>query len=173
MIFRCAVAVEAPRHALRLVLVDNLHFIHRAVAAVATHATVHVHRMVEIGVVWNLVDADPVDGLAGFPALAHGGELRTVGLDLSVARHAGLGSRDIRVRSDFDEAVAVTAIHAELLNVNHVGEGNRLVRLVADPRVFGSELIGEPASNGRDQRTGANDQLQRKPVCPFWKKIRH
>lgn len=157
MIFRCAVAVQAPGHALRLVLIDDLHFIHRTVAAVAAHPTIHVNGVVEIGVVWNLVDADPVDGLAGFPALAHGGELRTVGLDLRMAGHASLGGRNIRVRGDLDETMAVAAIHAELLNVNHVGERHRLVRLVADPRVFWSEVIGEPASNGGDQRTGAND----------------
>jgi hypothetical protein len=120
VIFRGAVAVEAPGHALRLVLVNDLHFIYSAVAAVAAHATIHVNGVVEIGVVWNLVDADPVDWLAGFPALAHGSELRTVSLDLSVARHTGLGGRDIRVRSDFYETMAVATIHAELLHVNHV-----------------------------------------------------
>ena len=166
-------AIETPGHALWLVLVDDLHFIDRAVAAVAAHATVHMHSVVEIGVVGNLVDADPVDWLAGFPTLAHGGEFRTISLDLSVAGHTGLGGRDIRVRGDLNEAMAVAAIHAELLHVNHVGEGNGLGGLVSDPRVFWSEIIGEPASNGGDQRAGANDQLQRKPVCPFWKKVRH
>ena len=173
VIFRGAVAIEAPGHTLWLVLVDDLHFIDRPMAAVAAHATVHVHGVVEVSVVGNLVDADPVDRFARLPALAHGGEFWTVGFDLGVAGHAGLRGRDIRVRGDLDKAMAVAAVHAELLHVNDVRERNGLRGLVTNPRVFGSEVIGEPSSNRGDQHTRANDQLQGKPVRPFWKSICH
>jgi len=173
VIFRSAVAIEAPGHALRLVLVNDLHFIDRAVTTVAAHATIHVNGVVEIGVVGHLVDAHPIDWFAGFPAIAHGGELRTIGLDLSVAGHTGLSCRHVGVRSHLDEAVAVSAIHTELLDVDDVGEGNWLVGLVTDSGVFRGKVIRETTGYRRDQRAGANDQLQGKPVCPFWKKIRH
>lgn len=173
MIFRSAVAIEAPGHALRLVLVNDLHFIDRAVTTVAAHATIHVNGVVEIGVVGHLVDAHPVDWFAGFPAIAHGGELRTIGFDLSVAGHTGLSCRHVGVRSHLDKTVAVSAIHTELLDVDDVGEGNWLVGLVTDSGVFRGKVIRETTGYRRDQRAGANDQLQGKPVCPFWKKIRH
>ena len=76
-------------------LVNDLHFINRAMAAVATDTTIHVSGVVEIGVIGNLVDAHPVDWLTGFPALANGFQFRAVGLDLCVAGHARLGARDI------------------------------------------------------------------------------
>lgn len=173
MIFRSAVAIETPGHALGLVLVNDFHFIDRAMAAVAAHATIHVNGVVEISVVRHLVDAHPIDRLAGFPTLAHGGEFWTISLDLSVASHTGLSCRHVGVRSHLDEAVAVSAIHTELLDMDDVGKGDRLVGLVADARVFRGEVISETTGNHRDQRADANDQLQGKPVSPFWKKIRH
>ena len=90
-------AIQAPGHALWLVLVDDLHFIDGAVATVAAHATVHVNSVVEIGVVGNLVDANPVNGLTGLPTLTHRSQLRAIGLDLGMACHTGLSGRDVRV----------------------------------------------------------------------------
>lgn len=173
MVFRSAVAIQAPGHALRLMLVNNLHFVDRAVAAIATDATIHVSGVIEISIIGNLVDAHPVDRLASFPAFADGFQFRAVSLDLRVAGHARLGAWDVRVRSDFNEAVAVAAIEPELLNVDDVREWNRLSRFVTDTGVFGGKIIRQSAGDRCYNRANADHQLQRKPVCPFWKKVCH
>ena len=173
MIFGGTMAIQAPRHALGLVLVDNLHFIDGAVATVAAHATVHVNSVVKIGVVRNLVNANPVDRLARLPTLTHWGQLRTIRLDLGMAGHASLSGRHIRVRGDLDEAMTIPTIHPELLYVDDVREWDGLGGLVTDAGVFRGEIIGQPTSDHRHYRAYTNHQLQRKPVRPFWKKIRH
>ena len=154
-------------------LVNHLHFVDSTVAAEATDTAIHVNSMVKVGIVGNLVDSDPVDGLASFPAFADGFQFRAGGFDLCMASHAGLCSGDVRVGGDLHEAMAVTAIHAQLLHVNHVREWNRLSGLVADACVFRGKIIGQPAGDRGDDRADADHQLQGKPVCPFWKKICH
>ena len=42
-LLRIAMAIQAPGHTLWLMLVNDLHFIHRAMAAVATDATIHMN----------------------------------------------------------------------------------------------------------------------------------
>ena len=173
MIFRGAMAIQAPGHALWLMLVNDLHFIHRAMAAVATDTAIHVNSMVEIGIIGNLVNSNPVDRLAGFPAFTNGFQFGACGFDLRVAGHAGLGAGDVRVRSDLHEAMAVATIHAQLLHVDHVRKWNGLGGLVADTCKFGSEIISQPAGDRGNDRAYADHELQGKPVCPFWKKICH
>ena len=68
---RVAVAVQTPRHRMRLRVVNDLHFIHLPVAAHAAHAPVYMHRVMEIGVVGGLVDLHPLDGFTGLPGIPH------------------------------------------------------------------------------------------------------
>ncbi len=166
-------AVEAPRHALRLVLVDDLHLVDRSVATVAADTAVHVNSVVEVGIVWEFVDANPVDRFPSFPAFTNSRELGTIGFDLRVAGHAGLGGGNVGVRSHLNEAMTITAIHPELLDVDDVGEWNWLCRLVADPCVFWGEVIGNGRHQKGDNCASANDQLQGNPVSPLWEKICH
>ena len=72
MIFRGAVALETPAHALGLVMPDDLHAVDVAVAGDAADAAIHVGGVVEINVVRRLVDADPGNGLAVFQAVRTG-----------------------------------------------------------------------------------------------------
>jgi hypothetical protein len=73
MLFRVAVTFETPAHTQRLGVVDNGHFVDLAVAFHTTHPTIHMNRMVEVRVVWNLVELDPLDGLPSvvFVVLIH------------------------------------------------------------------------------------------------------
>jgi hypothetical protein len=73
IVFRRTMAVEAPFHAQRLGLVDFGHLVHRAVTAVAANASVHMDRMVEIGVVRKAMDLNPRDRLTRLPAFANRG----------------------------------------------------------------------------------------------------
>lgn len=166
-------AIQAPAHALRLVLIDNFHLVDGSMAAVTAHTAVYVHRMVKVSVVGDFVDSDPVDGLTSLPALTDGSKLGAIGLDLGMASHTSLSRRDIRMGGHLDEAMTITAIHAELLHVDHMRERHRLGGLVADSGIFGSEVIPEPPNNRRSDCSHANHQLQGKQVGPFWKKVRH
>jgi hypothetical protein len=68
-------------------------------------------------------------------------ELGVVFLNLLMAVHADLGCRDIGVSSNLHKAVAITAIHTDLLDVNLVGEGNRLGGLVAHIGILICEVV--------------------------------
>jgi hypothetical protein len=96
MIFRRAMALEAPGHALGLVLIDHFHLVNRAMTGKAAYTAVHVHRVIEIGVVRDAVDLYPIDcravTLSTVPCCAHGLKLRTLGLSLLVTAHTGLHS---------------------------------------------------------------------------------
>ena len=173
MQLRRAVTLEAPGHAQRFRLVNDGHCIDLAVAAVTTDAAVHVHGVVEIDVVGRLVDADPFHRCARCPAGTDRGQLRTLGFDLRVTRHAGLGVRDIRVRGDLHMGMTISAVHPELLHVDGVGKGRRLLRHVAHVGVFRGEIIPDAARHHRAENQHNDQQLQGQPVRPAWKKICH
>src|ERR1700719_3247947 len=119
------------------------------------------------------MDPDPVDRPPVFPTLADRLEFRVVLLHLGVAVHAKLGVRDIRMRRDFNEAVAVTAIHSELADVDVVGERHRLDRLVADLGVFRCNVIPSGGGQTADNQKAGYRHLKWQPVTPAWKEIRH
>lgn len=106
---RGAVALEAPAHGVRLRLVDDFHFVHVAVAALAGDAAVHVGGVVEINVVWGFVDPHPFDGFAIIARVVHvhrfmeRSELGAVALDVLVTIPTGATRRDIRVAGDIHE----------------------------------------------------------------------
>jgi len=78
-IFRCPVTVEAPFHAQGFCFIDYTHFIDRSMAAIAAYAAVHMHGMVEIGVIRQSVDLNPWNGLASRPTLPYWGKTGAVG----------------------------------------------------------------------------------------------
>src|SRR5262249_3453046 len=93
-----------------------------AVAGLAADALGDVDRVVEVDVVGQVVDLDPLDRLARPPALADGLELGRLVPDLRVAVHAGLGRRGVRVGGLLDAGVAIAAIDAHRSGVVLVGE---------------------------------------------------
>lgn len=144
-VLRVAMAVQAPAHAVRLSVMDDVHFVDLTVATHAADATIHVNGMVEVDVVGSLVDLDPFDWLASSPTLTDCLKLGIVFLHLGVAVHAALGIGNVGVRRYLNEAVAVTAIHAELVGMNVVGERYRLLGRVTDSCIFGCEVIPDSA----------------------------
>ena len=94
-------------------------------------------------------------------------------MHLGMTVHASLRVRQVRMRRDFDEAVAITAIHSELGNVNVVGKRHRLNRLITDARIFWRDIIPGGSGQSTDSDDGADGDLERQPIRPFWKKIRH
>ena len=81
-LFRRAVALQTPRHALRLRLPHRSHVIDLSVTAKAAHSAIHVRGMVEINIIGRLVNAHPLNGQPGLSARLHGGQLRAGGFDL-------------------------------------------------------------------------------------------
>lgn len=88
--FGVAMAIQTPTHALWLVVIDDIHVIDVAVATHATHAAIHMHRVVKINVIRRVVNSHPRQRLAGFPSGFERGEFRIVLLDLRMAVHASL-----------------------------------------------------------------------------------
>ena len=97
-----------------LASINHRHVIDLAVAAKTTDPAINMRRVVKIDVVGRAMDLHPADRLARFPTGAHRFEFRIVLLHLAVAVHARLRVRQIGVRGDLDETMAVTAIHPEL-----------------------------------------------------------
>ena len=95
IIFRVAMAVQAPSHRERFLLVNNIHVIHLTVAARTADPAIDVHGMIEIRKIRHLVDFQPVDRISAFPALFHCSQFWIVGFNLRVTIHAGLGGRYI------------------------------------------------------------------------------
>src|SRR6478609_8867825 len=142
-----AMAVQAPAHAERLVLVDLFHLIDPTVTAHAADAAGHVGAVVEVGVVREVVDLHPFNGLARLVALAAGRELRAGRPNFAVTVHARLRCGDGRVRTVLDGVVAVPAVDAELTGVQRMAVRDRLLRHVADVRRF----RGSAVPDERDQ----------------------
>src|ERR1700737_1055067 len=90
-----------------------------------------------------------------------------------MAVHAGLRVRQIRMRRDFDKAVAITAIHPELGHVDVVRKRHRLDRLIADAGIFWRDVIPRGRGQSAGDQDASNRHLQRQPVAPAWKEIRH
>ena len=71
ILFRCTVTLEAPPHRMRLGLVDDLHLVHIAMAALTRNPPVNVRGVVKIDVVRRFVDSYPLDGLTIVAGIVH------------------------------------------------------------------------------------------------------
>ena len=95
VIFWSPVTLQAPSHAVRFGVVDNLHMVHMTVTGHAANPSVHMDGVVEIDVVRGLMNADPRNRVTRLPRIPNGGKLWTEGFNLCVAVHTGLGGGNI------------------------------------------------------------------------------
>jgi hypothetical protein len=72
------------------VLKDHVHVIDLTMATDAANTAVHVHRVIEIREVRDLMNFHPINWLTALPALANRGQFGIRRLNLGVAIHAGL-----------------------------------------------------------------------------------
>ena len=172
-IFRMSMALQTPSHAVRLGHIDHRHVIDRTVATEATDAAVHMRGVIVIDIIDGSVNPHPVDRVAGLPAFTHGLKLGIVLLHLGVAVHAKLRVWHIGLRRDFDKAVTISAVHPQLRHVDIVRKWHRLDRLISHLRVFRRHVIPCRARQSADEHNAAKHKLDRHPVRPTWKKIRH
>ena len=129
---RITVALKTPTHAERLVLVDDFHGVNSAMALHTTDATVHVGRVVEVGIIRQVMDPDPLHWHARFVALVQRCQMHTFRVDLRVAVHARLRRWNRRDRRVLDRVVAVSTVHAEFTRMQSMAKWNRLRRHVSD-----------------------------------------
>jgi hypothetical protein len=169
------VTIKTPLHAQGLGLIDDTHLIDGTMAAVTAYTTVHMDGMIEVGVIRQAVNLHPGNRLTCLPALAHSGETGAIGKNLALAMtvDTGLRGREIRVGGNFHEAMTVTAVHSELLHMEGVGKGDRLIRLVANAGVLRREVIPDSKRDGCANNQHTDKELERQPIGPSGKKIRH
>ena len=163
-IFRMPMAFQAPGHAHRLRIGNHRHVIDLPMAARATDAAIHMRSVIVKLVIGQPMNPYPLHRLASFPARAHRLQFWIIFLHLLMTRHAGLGVRHVGLRRDIDKAVAVTAIHSQLGNVNIVGKRDRLDRLVTDLGVFRGDVIPGAGGEAADYHHAADGQLQWQPI---------
>src|SRR5437588_2233702 len=124
ILFRRAVAVDAPLHRERRGLKRERHPVDAAVARRATDAFGNMNRVVEVDEVRQAVHAAPVNGAvrgeAGAERLEHVG----VRPDLGMAVHAGLRRRDAGEARGLDRSVAVAAVDAQSGDMMLMAERN-------------------------------------------------
>ena len=144
-------AFEAPAHAERRFLMDNVHAIDSAMTFDAADALGDVGAVIEIGVVAQVMHLDPVDGLTGREAIEDGLEAGAVFMNYGVAIHTDLGGGDGGEGCAFDGAVAIAAIEAELPGVKGVTVGNGLSWGITDSGGLGREA--ESYGNRHVERT--------------------
>src|SRR5450755_4866331 len=97
-ILRMPMAFEAPRHAVRLGMIDDRHVIDLPMATRATDPAIHVRGVIVIHVIGRAMELHPLDRLSGFPTRPHRLKLRIVFLLLRMTRHTRLCVWKIRMR---------------------------------------------------------------------------
>ena len=117
-----AMAIEAERHAERLIVVNLFHFVDRTMTFNAADAAIDVDRVVEINVVRHAMNLDPGNRFAALGAFPNERETWIIFEDLVMAIHAGRTGGDIGIPGFFDRIVAIAAINAELPGMRRVRE---------------------------------------------------
>jgi len=173
IVFRVPMAIQAPGHAVRLSDVHFGHVVHRPVTSEATDSPIHVRRVIVIDVIDRAIQPNPIDWLTAFPALLYWLQLGIIFRHLRVTVHARRSVGDVRLRRHFHEAVTIPAIHSELGHVNIVRKRHRLDRLISDLRVLRRGVIPCRASQTTNDNNHADGHLERYPIRPAWKEIRH
>ena len=118
---------QTPLHLQRRSLVGDRHVVDFAVTRRTTDAFFHVNAVIEISVIGQIVNANPLDRLAGAKTRAHGLEIWTFGPNLLVTAHARVCRRQARGRGSFNRRVAVAAIDTVVADVVFVTELDRLL----------------------------------------------
>src|SRR4030095_4227566 len=110
------------------------HLVDASVAADAADTFVDVHAVIEVNELGQVVNAVPLQRLAGFEAVAHRFERRAVGPDLRMAVHARLSRRNPCESRAFDRSVAVAAVDADGADMVIVAERHWLLNDDVAPR---------------------------------------
>lgn len=134
-----AVTIETERHVQRFLLTDHGLLVNSAVTLNATDAAIHVHGVVKINVIRNLVDLDPANRFASFDAAFDQSQSGALGLHDAVTVPTGIGRRHVGVSRTIDEVVAIATIQAEdriRTGMEGVVKGHGLIWRITDIKIF-------------------------------------
>src|SRR5690625_5822925 len=112
-----SLTVEAPAHAELLFLSYNIHPVYSAMAGFTTDTHIYVSRVIEIGIVREHMNTDPLDGFSCLPALPDEFQIFIICFNLIVAVHTGLSGGDIGMSGVDRESVTILTNHFDLANI--------------------------------------------------------
>jgi hypothetical protein len=133
--FRLPMAIKAPPHVELLRLPGERHFVHLPMASRAADTFRHVDAVIEVGIIRQVMNARPLDRLAGLPRIAHRLEDRRIRPNLRVARHANLRRRNSGEGGLLDAGVAISAIDPKPADMMLMAEWHRLFEWNVNARV--------------------------------------
>ena len=124
-----------------------------------TDTFVHVNAVIEVGVVRQVVHANPLDWFACSKTRAHRFEIWAIGPDLFVATHARVGWRHTRGRGCLNRRVTVATIDSVVADVMFVTELDWLLSFDPLPGVPRRtiQLNSDPQQSDTDKK-GAVDR---------------
>ena len=163
-VFRITMALQAPLHAHRLRIGDHGHVIDLAMTTGAADPAIYMRAVIVKNIVRETMNPDPLHRLSCFPTRPHRLEFWIIFLHLLMTRHASLGIGHIRMRPDFDEAVAIPAVHSQLGYVNVVRKRHRLDWLITDLGIFRRHVVSGAGGQTAHDHKAANRQFERQPI---------
>ena len=95
----------------------DFHVVDSTVAGHASDSLLHMCRVVEVNIIGEVMDSNPLDRFSALPTSAYWGEFLTLGVELRVAIHASFGCGDRGVLRVFDCGVAVATVDCQLAGV--------------------------------------------------------
>lgn len=119
--------VKTPLHLQRRSLVSDGHLIDATMASGAANALIHMDAVVEIRIVGEIVNPNPLDRLPAAKAGTDRFQIGALGPNLLVAVHAGFCRGHTRRGGSFYRCVAVSAVDTVVPGVVFMAELNRLL----------------------------------------------
>ena len=120
-------AFKTPLHLQRRSLIGDGHLVHAPVTRRAPHALVNVNAVIEIGVIRQVVNSDPLNRFTAAKTDTNRFEIRALGPNLFVAIHAGVGRGHSGGSGGFDRRMTVAAIQTVVANMVLVTKLDRLL----------------------------------------------
>ena len=115
MLLRCMMTLQTPPHRQRLIMTHDRHLIDQAMAGDTGNPFVHMHRMIEVGILRQFVYPLPSHGFARLITFPDQGQQRTIPFHVRLTRivtvHADLSTGHGGVRRMKDMLVTVCAVH--------------------------------------------------------------
>lgn len=69
--------------------------------------------------------------------------------------------------------MAITAVHAQLVDMEGMIELDRLGGLIAHPGIFGSKVVGHSGDDAGGDHGDTDQNFDGKPVGPAWEDVGH
>jgi hypothetical protein len=171
--FGLAMALKTPSHRERLDLRDDLHLVYTAVTRLTSNPPIDVGGMAEDGVVGEVMNLYPLDGLVIRPTLTHGEKSERFRLDLPVAVHACLGGRHPGMIRNLNTGVAVLATNAKLTGMKTVTVLYRLRRGIPDVSEVRREEVPHQKNEDDPGEERSHKREEREHIGPLRKDLRH